>query len=157
MAETDLTRLRTPKRRARPKKKANRKVVVSESLKGSVAMTERAASTTDEDMRIDGTVVESPEISSPQATEEVVRSKAEMKSSEQEPKELIVAFPNFLQDNVVPLLKYLDGKQEKYAISKESGFYVEIIRIRSRIKQPVAVKTAKKTKKKCAEATAKAA
>ncbi|OAE24000.1 hypothetical protein AXG93_4541s1020 [Marchantia polymorpha subsp. ruderalis] len=42
---------RTPKRCARLKKKVNRKVVVSESLEGNVAMNEGAASTTDEDTR----------------------------------------------------------------------------------------------------------
>ncbi|OAE22187.1 hypothetical protein AXG93_3271s1300 [Marchantia polymorpha subsp. ruderalis] len=51
MADTDVTRLRTPQRRARSKKKANRKVVVFESSEGSVAMSERIASTTDEDTR----------------------------------------------------------------------------------------------------------
>lgn len=41
-----------PKRRARPKKKANRKMVVSESLESSVAMSEAAASTTDEELNL---------------------------------------------------------------------------------------------------------
>ncbi|OAE32869.1 hypothetical protein AXG93_955s1070 [Marchantia polymorpha subsp. ruderalis] len=125
MAETEVTWWKTSKRHARPKKKANRKVVISESSECSVAMMEGDASTTDEDRReevaaqVGGTVVESPEILSPQATKEVVRPEAEMKSSEQEPKELVVTFPDFLQDNVVPLLKYLNGKREKYTISKE--------------------------------------
>lgn len=77
--------------------------------------------------QVGGTVVESPEILSPQATKEVVRPEAEMKSSEQEPKELVVTFPDFLQDNVVPLLKYLNGKREKYTISKEVVFYVQLV------------------------------
>ncbi|OAE24795.1 hypothetical protein AXG93_3086s1020 [Marchantia polymorpha subsp. ruderalis] len=51
MARTDVMHLRTSNTRARPKKKANRKVVVSKSLEGSVAMTERATSTMDEDTR----------------------------------------------------------------------------------------------------------
>ncbi|OAE25049.1 hypothetical protein AXG93_1939s1070 [Marchantia polymorpha subsp. ruderalis] len=51
MAGTDITQLRTPQRSARPKKKANCRVVVSKSLKGSVAMIEAAASTTDDDTR----------------------------------------------------------------------------------------------------------
>lgn len=50
MVDAQVTHLRMPKRRARPKKKANRKIVVSESLESSVAMSETAASTKDEDM-----------------------------------------------------------------------------------------------------------
>ncbi|OAE31208.1 hypothetical protein AXG93_4240s1070 [Marchantia polymorpha subsp. ruderalis] len=70
--------------------------------------------------QIGGTVKESPEISSPHATKEVIRSEAEIKSSEERPRKLVVAFPDFLQDSVVSLLKYLDGKRKKYAISKET-------------------------------------
>ncbi|OAE30676.1 hypothetical protein AXG93_1422s1000 [Marchantia polymorpha subsp. ruderalis] len=44
------------------------------------------------------------------------------------------------QDSVVPLLKYLDGKREKYAISKEVGFNVEMIRNRTQLKRAFAVK-----------------
>lgn len=51
MAETEVTWWKTSKRHARPKKKANRKVVISESSECSVAMTEGDASTTDEDRR----------------------------------------------------------------------------------------------------------
>ncbi|OAE18230.1 hypothetical protein AXG93_3012s1000 [Marchantia polymorpha subsp. ruderalis] len=51
MEGIDVTRLRTPKRRARLKKKANCKVVVCDSLEGSVAMTEGATSTMDEDTK----------------------------------------------------------------------------------------------------------
>ncbi|OAE30335.1 hypothetical protein AXG93_4201s1360 [Marchantia polymorpha subsp. ruderalis] len=43
-------------------------------------------------------------------------------------------------DSVVPLLKYLDGKREKYAISKEVGVYVEMIRNRMQLKKAFAVK-----------------
>lgn len=51
MAETQVTQLKTPKQRARSKKKENRKVVVSKSSEGSVAMSEADASATDEDTR----------------------------------------------------------------------------------------------------------
>ncbi|OAE23652.1 hypothetical protein AXG93_2079s1000 [Marchantia polymorpha subsp. ruderalis] len=40
-------------------------------------------------------------------------------------------------DSVVLLLKYLDGKREKYAVSKEVGFYVEMIRNRTQLKRAV--------------------
>lgn len=46
MAGSDVTLL--PKTRARPKKKAHRWVIVSKSLEGSVAMSERIASLADE-------------------------------------------------------------------------------------------------------------
>ncbi|OAE27751.1 hypothetical protein AXG93_4476s1020 [Marchantia polymorpha subsp. ruderalis] len=49
MPETQVMKLKTPKRRARPKKKANRKIVVFESLEASVAISEVAASAMDED------------------------------------------------------------------------------------------------------------
>ncbi|OAE21421.1 hypothetical protein AXG93_3954s1110 [Marchantia polymorpha subsp. ruderalis] len=51
MIETQVTQIKMPKRRARPKKKANHKMVVSESLESSVAKSEAAASTIDEDGR----------------------------------------------------------------------------------------------------------
>ncbi|OAE29426.1 hypothetical protein AXG93_4548s1030 [Marchantia polymorpha subsp. ruderalis] len=84
-----------PKRRARPKKKANRKMIVSEFLKSSVAMSETATSTTDEDMReetesssnrvvaqVGGTMVDALEIPSPPLAEKVVRFKVEKKTLE---------------------------------------------------------------------------
>ncbi|OAE24011.1 hypothetical protein AXG93_4266s1070 [Marchantia polymorpha subsp. ruderalis] len=65
----------------------------------------------------------------------LAKSKAEKRSPEEEPKELAIAFPNFLQDSVVPLLKYLNGKREKYPMSKEAGFYVEMLRNMTHIKK----------------------
>ncbi|OAE22964.1 hypothetical protein AXG93_1384s1000 [Marchantia polymorpha subsp. ruderalis] len=100
-------------------------------------------------------VVESHEISLPQMSAGMVRLKGERRSSEEEMKQLVVAFSDFMQDSIVPLLKYLDGKQKKYAILKESGFYVELIRSRTHIKQAAVVKTAGEMKRECAEATAK--
>ncbi|OAE31099.1 hypothetical protein AXG93_4031s1520 [Marchantia polymorpha subsp. ruderalis] len=55
-------------------------------------------------------------------------------------KPLEITFPNFLHDNVVPLLKYLDTKREKYIVRKEYGSYVELIRNRTKLKSAVAVK-----------------
>lgn len=105
-----------PKRRSRPKKKANRKMVVFESLEKIVAMSEAAASTTDEDSQVaqvGGTVIEFPEIPLPPPPEKEVRSEVEKKILEEKLKELVVYFPDFLQDSVVPVLKYLDRKREK--------------------------------------------
>ncbi|OAE32875.1 hypothetical protein AXG93_3052s1050 [Marchantia polymorpha subsp. ruderalis] len=65
-----------PKRRSRPKKKANRKMVVFESLEKIVAMSEAAASTTDEDSQVaqvGGTVIEFPEIPLPPPPEKEER------------------------------------------------------------------------------------
>lgn len=70
------------------------------------------------------TVVDSHMITSSPPPEEAVRSEVEEKVAEKESKEFVVYFPNFLQDSVVPLLKYSDGKREKYAISKDIEFYV---------------------------------
>ncbi|OAE21274.1 hypothetical protein AXG93_868s1110 [Marchantia polymorpha subsp. ruderalis] len=75
---------------------------------------------------VGGTVVEATDIALPSSPVEEVRSEEEMKTSEEEPKELVVCFPDFLQDSVVPLLKYLDGKKEKYVVSKEAGLYVQM-------------------------------
>ncbi|OAE19782.1 hypothetical protein AXG93_2458s1030 [Marchantia polymorpha subsp. ruderalis] len=47
---------------------------------------------------------------------------------------------HWTKDSVVPLLKYLDGKRRKYAVSKEPGFYVQMIRNRTKLKRAVAVK-----------------
>ncbi|OAE30919.1 hypothetical protein AXG93_1640s1020 [Marchantia polymorpha subsp. ruderalis] len=58
-------------------------------------------------------------------------------------------------DSVVPLLKYLDGKQENYAISKKVGFYVKLVKNKTHIKRAATLKTAEEMKKECAEATAK--
>lgn len=56
--------------------------------------------------QVGGTVVDFHEISSPQPPEKVVRSEVEEKALKEEPKMLVVTFSNFLQDSVVPLLKY---------------------------------------------------
>ncbi|OAE29760.1 hypothetical protein AXG93_810s1010 [Marchantia polymorpha subsp. ruderalis] len=77
--------------------------------------------------------VEEPGLPPP---EEEVR----MKTSNEEVKTLEVTFPDFLQDSVVPLLKYLNRKRKKYAVSKEEGFYVQLVRNRTKIKRAVAVK-----------------
>lgn len=107
--------------------------------------------------QIDGTVVKSSKIPSPQATEGVVGPEVEMRSLEEEPQELVVAFLDFLQNSNVPLLKYLDRKRGKYAISKEAGFYVELIRNSTHIKQAAAMKTTEEMKRECEEVTAKVA
>lgn len=51
MAETQVTGIRSLKTRARPKKKANRERVVSDSSDSSVVKTDAAASTTNEEKR----------------------------------------------------------------------------------------------------------
>ncbi|OAE18469.1 hypothetical protein AXG93_3603s1000 [Marchantia polymorpha subsp. ruderalis] len=85
----------------------------------------------------------------------VVRYEAKKRSLEEEPKELIVAFPDFLHDSVISLLKYLDGKQEKNVISKKARFYVELVKNRTHIKRATTVKTAEEMKRECAEAITK--
>ncbi|OAE30189.1 hypothetical protein AXG93_4295s1440 [Marchantia polymorpha subsp. ruderalis] len=74
--------------------------------------------------RIGGTVVEADGITLPTSPGEWVRSEEEKKASSEDAKVLEVTFADFLQDSVVPLLKYLDGKRERYVVSKEPGFYV---------------------------------
>ncbi|OAE22923.1 hypothetical protein AXG93_3292s1000 [Marchantia polymorpha subsp. ruderalis] len=44
------------------------------------------------------------------------------------------------QYSVTPLLKYLDKKRGKYVVEKASGFYIELVRNRTKIKRAVAVK-----------------
>ncbi|OAE32793.1 hypothetical protein AXG93_374s1200 [Marchantia polymorpha subsp. ruderalis] len=85
-------------------------------------------------------VVDAPDSALPSSLAEEVRHEEETKTSEEEPKELVVSFPDFLHDSVVPLLKYLDGKREKYAVSKEVGFYVEMVRNRTQLKRALEVK-----------------
>ncbi|OAE27655.1 hypothetical protein AXG93_3286s1020 [Marchantia polymorpha subsp. ruderalis] len=63
-----------------------------------------------------------------------------MKTSGEEVKTLEITFPNFLHDSVVPLLKYLDTKREKYTVRKESGSYFELIRNMTKLKRAVIVK-----------------
>ncbi|OAE32314.1 hypothetical protein AXG93_3103s1010 [Marchantia polymorpha subsp. ruderalis] len=81
--------------------------------------------------QVGGTMVEVPEIASPPSLEEAVRPVVDEIATEEDPTELVVSFSYFLQDSVVPLLKYLDGKRGKYAILKETGFYVKMIRKRT--------------------------
>ncbi|OAE31984.1 hypothetical protein AXG93_4421s1370 [Marchantia polymorpha subsp. ruderalis] len=85
--------------------------------------------------QIGGTVVDASDSALPSSPTEEVRPAKETKTSQEESKELVVSFPDFLQDSVVPLLKYLDGKREKYAISKEVGFYVKMLRNRMQLKR----------------------
>ncbi|OAE29764.1 hypothetical protein AXG93_810s1050 [Marchantia polymorpha subsp. ruderalis] len=70
---------------------------------------------------VGGTVVDFPEISSPPPLEEEIRTKVEKKASQEESQELVVSFLDFLQDSVVPLLKYLDEKREKYVVPKKAN------------------------------------
>ncbi|OAE21656.1 hypothetical protein AXG93_3121s1050 [Marchantia polymorpha subsp. ruderalis] len=103
---------------------------------------------------IGGTMVESSDIPLPQVSSGVVRLKVEKRSSAKEAKELMITFLDFLQDNVVPLLKYLDGKREKYSISTEAGFYVEMLINSTHVKRGATVKITKEMTKECAAATA---
>lgn len=86
------------------------------------------------------TVLDSLEIPSPSSSEEVIGPEVEEKAAEVESKELVVSFPNFLQDSVVSLLMYLDEKRENYVVSKKAEFYVQFVRNRTKIKRAVAVK-----------------
>ncbi|OAE30810.1 hypothetical protein AXG93_857s1120 [Marchantia polymorpha subsp. ruderalis] len=90
--------------------------------------------------QVGGTVVFAADVTLPSSLVEDVRLEVETKTSEEELKGVEVTFPDFLQDSVVPLLKYLDRKREKYDVSKEVGFYVELLRNRTQIKRAVAVK-----------------
>ncbi|OAE19998.1 hypothetical protein AXG93_3213s1000 [Marchantia polymorpha subsp. ruderalis] len=76
----------------------------------------------------------------PPPPEEEVRSEIRTKTSSEEVKPLEITFLEFLHDSVVPLLKYLDTKREKYIVRKESGSYVELIRNRTKLKRVVAMK-----------------
>lgn len=104
--------------------------------------------------QIDGTVVESPEIPSPHVSFGVVKPETNKRSSAEELKELVYTFPDFLQDDVIPSLKYLDGKRGKYAMLKNARFYVDMIRSMIQIKRAAAVKMAEEMTKECAKATA---
>ncbi|OAE19818.1 hypothetical protein AXG93_4639s1020 [Marchantia polymorpha subsp. ruderalis] len=90
--------------------------------------------------QVGGTVEDITEILEPPSPEEEVRSEVATKTPEEGPKALEIAFPDFLQDSVVPLLKYLNTKRGKYIVRKESGSYVELIRNRTKLKRAVAVK-----------------
>ncbi|OAE28747.1 hypothetical protein AXG93_1617s1320 [Marchantia polymorpha subsp. ruderalis] len=80
--------------------------------------------------QIGGTVVEAKGITLPTSPVKEVRPEEGKKVSNEDVKTLEVTFPEFLHDSVVPLLKSLDGKRGKYAVSKEPGFYVQMIRNR---------------------------
>ncbi|OAE21954.1 hypothetical protein AXG93_242s1380 [Marchantia polymorpha subsp. ruderalis] len=71
--------------------------------------------------QVGGKVVDAPNSALPSSPTGEVRTAEETRTSQEELKELVVFFPDFLQDSVVPLLKYLDGKREKYAMSKEES------------------------------------
>ncbi|OAE20983.1 hypothetical protein AXG93_267s1130 [Marchantia polymorpha subsp. ruderalis] len=90
--------------------------------------------------RIGGTVVKADGITLPTSLVEEVRPEEEKEASGEDAKVLEVTFPDFLHDSVVPLLKYLDGKRERYALSKESEFYIKLIRNRTKLKRAVVVK-----------------
>ncbi|OAE30475.1 hypothetical protein AXG93_942s1180 [Marchantia polymorpha subsp. ruderalis] len=82
--------------------------------------------------QIGGTVVEAEGITLPTSPVEEVRPEEGKKTSGEDVKTLEITFPEFLQDSVVPLLKYLDGKRGKYDVTEEPGFYVPMIRIRTK-------------------------
>ncbi|OAE20210.1 hypothetical protein AXG93_1219s1100 [Marchantia polymorpha subsp. ruderalis] len=71
--------------------------------------------------QVGGTVVDDSNSALSSSPTGEVRPAKEAKTSQEEPEELVVSFPDFLQDSVVPLLKYLDGKREKYVVSKEES------------------------------------
>ncbi|OAE19721.1 hypothetical protein AXG93_411s1270 [Marchantia polymorpha subsp. ruderalis] len=85
--------------------------------------------------QIGGTVTEAADVTLPSTPVEDVRPEEMKETSSEEVKTLEVTFPDFLQDSVVPLLKYLDGKRVKYDVYKEVGFYVELIRNRTQLKR----------------------
>ncbi|OAE22374.1 hypothetical protein AXG93_2318s1210 [Marchantia polymorpha subsp. ruderalis] len=64
-------------------------------------------------------VIDAADIALPSSPVEDVRPEEEKKTSEEKSKGVEITFPDFLQDSVVPLMKYLDRKREKYAMSKE--------------------------------------
>ncbi|OAE29953.1 hypothetical protein AXG93_669s1010 [Marchantia polymorpha subsp. ruderalis] len=79
-------------------------------------------------VQVGGKMVDFPEIPSSPPQEKAVRLEVGEKDAEEESKELVVSFPDFLQDSVVPLLKYLDGKREKYDIPKKE-MECEVLRL----------------------------
>lgn len=54
----------------------------------------------------------------PPPPDKEVNSEVATKSSEEGSKTLEIGFPDFLQDSVLPLLKYLDTKREKYIVRR---------------------------------------
>ncbi|OAE31752.1 hypothetical protein AXG93_4874s1150 [Marchantia polymorpha subsp. ruderalis] len=89
---------------------------------------------------VGGTVVDAADITLPSSPAEDVKPEEEKKTLEEESKGVEITNSDFLQDSVVPLLKYLDRKKKKYAVSKEVGFYVEMMRNRTQLKRAEAVK-----------------
>ncbi|OAE24638.1 hypothetical protein AXG93_4863s1010 [Marchantia polymorpha subsp. ruderalis] len=132
MAETQVTLLKMPKRRARPKKKANRRTEEARPLEVQMEALMKVEVKPSEErtamvvVQVGGTVIDSPKVPSPPPPGKEVRHKEEKKASEEESKDLVVYFSDFLQDSMIPLLKYLYGKREKYVVSKEAGFYATI-------------------------------
>ncbi|OAE18708.1 hypothetical protein AXG93_4448s1450 [Marchantia polymorpha subsp. ruderalis] len=55
-------------------------------------------------------------------------------STEEEEEEMVGAPTAALCEQVVPLLRYLDRKMEKYADPRQPGSYVELVRRRTRTK-----------------------
>lgn len=90
--------------------------------------------------QVGGTVVDAADITLPSSPAEDVKPEEEKKTLEEESKGVEITNSDFLQDSVVPLLKYLDRKKKKYAVSKEVGFYVEMMRNRTQLKRAEAVK-----------------
>lgn len=69
-----------------------------------------------------------------------MRSEIAKKTSNEGPKTLEITFLDFLHDSVVPLLKYLDTKREKYIVRREYGSYVELIQNKTKLKRAIVVK-----------------
>ncbi|OAE28913.1 hypothetical protein AXG93_4891s1020 [Marchantia polymorpha subsp. ruderalis] len=131
--ESDLAlETRSARGEETPRLKRNEELVKEPTL--SEEILERVVS------QIGGSVIEPVSATLPPTSIADVRPEDGEKTSGKEVKSLEVTFPEFLQDNVVPLLQYLDKKRETYAISKEVGFYVELIRNRTKLKRSFAVK-----------------
>lgn len=91
-------------------------------------------------VEVGGTVGNIAEDLEPPPLEEEVRSKIRTKTSEEKVKIMEITFLDFLQDSVVPLVKYLNTKREKYIVRKESISYVELITNWTKLKRAVSVK-----------------
>ncbi|OAE31127.1 hypothetical protein AXG93_150s1170 [Marchantia polymorpha subsp. ruderalis] len=72
----------------------------------------------------------------------IVDPEVEKRSSAKEPKKVVSTFPDFLRNSVVPLLKYLDAKREKYGVLEEAKYYVHLLRNRTRSKIAASTKNA---------------
>ncbi|OAE22616.1 hypothetical protein AXG93_2272s1020 [Marchantia polymorpha subsp. ruderalis] len=212
MLKSVTKQLRTPKMRARPKNKAQDRVVVRKNSESSVAMSEGTASSAHEEAvreedlwtleceplgaqvegplgekvrslekraatsgqclqlsekervsskervkRFEEEVEEFLEIPSAQVSSGTAEPEDKKRSSAKEPKEVVVTFLNLLRDSVVPLLKYLDGKQEKYTVSEEAKFYVELLRNKNQSKRAASMKIAKDVARVVGECAARTA